>query len=270
VKDLGLAAERISSEPTDVLLLDLGTMQQTCRAYVQAARSAAPDTPVVVLAEKDDEFLAVDALRQGVQDFLSKERLDRASLIRALRYSIERHRLQKNIHDLSLKDDLTGLYNRRGFMALAEQHLRILQRRGVALLIYIDLDDLKLINDSHGHLEGNRALIVTANVLRTCFRQSDILARVGGDEFCVLMTDSGQDSADQVRKRLQSKIDFINGLSSWNFRISLSVGIADVPATHQPPLEQLFRIADTQMYEEKRKKQLRGPASPALKQSTVA
>jgi GGDEF domain-containing protein len=84
------------------------------------------------------------------------------------------------------------------------------------------------------------------------------------------MTDSGQDSADQVRKRLQSKIDFINGLSSWNFRISLSVGIADVPATHQPPLEQLFRIADTQMYEEKRKKQLRGPASPALKQSTVA
>jgi diguanylate cyclase (GGDEF)-like protein len=205
-----------------------------------------------------------------VQDFLSKERLDRPTLVKALRYSIERHRLQKNLHDLSLRDDLTGLYNRRGFMALAEQHLRILQRRGPALLIYIDLDELKLINDSHGHLEGNRALIVTANILRTCFRQSDILARLGGDEFCVLMTDAGQDSADQVRKRLKSRIDFINGLTSWDFRISVSVGIAEVPALHQPPLEQLLRIADTQMYEEKRKKHGRDNESQAARQSTVA
>jgi diguanylate cyclase (GGDEF)-like protein len=137
-------------------------------------------------------------------------------------------------------------------------------------LINIDLDDLKLINDSQGHLEGNRALIVSANVLRACFRQSDILARVGGDEFCVLMTDAGQDSAEQVRKRIQLRTDFINGLSSWTFRISLSMGIAEVPAILQPPLEQLLRIADTHMYEEKRKKQVRGSEPPALKQSTVA
>jgi two-component system cell cycle response regulator len=270
VRDLDLAAERISTYPTDVLLLDLGARQQQCRTCVQAARSAAPDIPMVVLAEHDDELLAVETLRQGVQDFLSKERLDRPTLVKALRYSIERHRLQKNLHDLSLRDDLTGLYNRRGFMALAEQHLRILQRRGPALLIYIDLDELKLINDSHGHLEGNRALIVTANILRTCFRQSDILARLGGDEFCVLMTDAGQDSADQVRKRLKSRIDFINGLTSWDFRISVSVGIAEVPALHQPPLEQLLRIADTQMYEEKRKKHGRDNESQAARQSTVA
>jgi diguanylate cyclase (GGDEF)-like protein len=270
VTDLDLAAERISTDPTDVLLLDLGLRQQHCRTCVQAARSAAPDIPMVVLADYDDELLALEALQQGVQDFLSKERLDRPTLVKALRYSIERHRLQRNLHDLSLRDDLTGLYNRRGFMALAEQHLRMLQRRGPALLIYIDLDELKLINDVHGHLEGNRALIVTANVLRTCFRQSDILSRLGGDEFCVLMTDAGQDSADQVRKRLKSRIDFINGLTSWNFRISLSVGIADVPAMHQPPLEQLLRIADTQMYEEKRNKRARNNESQIAKQSTVA
>lgn len=270
VSDLNLAAERISTDPTDVLLLDLGSNQQQCRASIQAARAAAPDMPMVILAECEDELLAVDSLRQGAQDFLSKDRLDRTALVKSLRYSIERHRLQKNLHDLSLRDDLTGLYNRRGFIALSEQHLRVLQRKGAALLIYIDLDDLKLINDSHGHLEGNRALIVTANVLRACFRQSDILARLGGDEFCVLMTDAGRDSAVQVRKRLQARTDFINGLSSWNFRISLSVGIADVPAIHQPSLEQLLRIADTQMYEEKRMKQMRSSESPALKQSTVA
>jgi diguanylate cyclase (GGDEF)-like protein len=270
VADLGLAAERLTSDPADVLLLDLGAKQRQGRAFVQAARAAAPDTPMVVLAECEDEALAVEALRQGVQDFLDKEHLERTALARALRYSIERHRLQKNLQNLSLIDDLTGLYNRRGFLALAEQHLRIIQRKGAALLIYLDLDDLKLINDSYGHLEGNRALIVTANVLRACFRQSDILARLGGDEFCVLMTDAGQDSAPQVRTRLQQRADFVNALSSWRFRLSLSVGITDVPVVHQPSLDQLLRIADTHMYEEKKNKPLRGTDSPALKQSTVA
>jgi two-component system, cell cycle response regulator len=269
VVDLDLAAERLSTDPADVLLVDLGSRQLQGRAYLQAARAAAPDTPMVVLAESEDESLAIEALRQGVQDFLNKEHLDRFALVRALRYSIERNRVRKNLQDLSLIDDLTGLYNRRGFTALAEQHLRMIQRKGAALLIYLDLDDLKLINDSYGHLEGNRALIVTANVLRACFRQSDILARLGGDEFCVLLTDAGQDSAQQVRKRLQQRADFINALSSWSFRLSLSVGIADVPVVHQPSLDQLLRIADTHMYAEKRRKQLRTPDSPALKQSTA-
>lgn len=270
VAGLELAAERLSSEPADILLLELGADQRQGRIFVQAARAAAPDTPMVILAESEDESLAIEALRQGAQDFLTKDRLDRAVLVRALRYSIERHRLQKNLQTLSLMDDLTGLYNRRGFMALAEQHLRMIQRKGAALIVYLDLDDLKLINDSHGHLEGNRALIVTANVLRACFRQSDILARLGGDEFCVLMTDAAQDSDLQVRKRLQQRADFVNALGSWKFRIAFSVGIADVPVVHQPSLEQLLRVADTQMYDEKRNKQAHAADSPPLKQTSVA
>jgi two-component system cell cycle response regulator len=270
VAGLELAAERLSSEPADVLLLELGAGQRQGRIFVQAARAAAPDTPMVILAESEDESLAIEALRQGAQDFLTKDKLDRAVLVRALRYSIERHRLQMNLQNLSLIDDLTGLHNRRGFMALAEQHLRMIQRKGAALIVYLDLDDLKLINDSHGHLEGNRALIVTANVLRACFRQSDILARLGGDEFCVLMTDAAQDSDLQVRKRLQQRADFVNSLGSWKFRISFSVGIADVPVVHQPSLEQLLRGADAQMYEEKRNKQAHGADSPPLKQTSVA
>jgi two-component system, cell cycle response regulator len=270
VADLDLAAERLSSDPADVLLVDLGSKERDSRTFVQAARAAAPDTPMVILAESEDELLAVEALRLGVQDFLAKEHLERSALVRALRYSIERHRLQKNLQNLSLIDDLTGLHNRRGFLALAEQHLRMIQRKGAALLIYLDLDDLKLINDTYGHLEGNRALIVTANVLRACFRQSDILARLGGDEFCVLMTDAAQDSTPMVRKRLQQRADFINTLSSWRFRLSMSVGIASVPVVHQPSLDQLLRIADKDMYEEKKNKKFRSADSPARKQPTVA
>ncbi len=270
VTGLELASERLASEPADILLLALNTHENQGRIFVQAARAAAPDTPIVILSENEDEILALEALRQGVQDFLSKERLDRAGLLRSLRFSIERHRLQRNLQNLSLLDDLTGLYNRRGFMALAEQHLRMIQRKGAALLVYLDLDDLKLINDSFGHLEGNRALVVTANILRACFRQSDILARLGGDEFCVLMTDAGQDSDVQVRKRLEHRAEFVNSLASWKFRISLSIGITDVPVVHQPSLEQLLRLADAQMYEEKRGKQSLAPDPRALKQTTVA
>ena len=268
VSDLELAADRLSSDPPDIFLLDLGDKQRQGRAYVQAARAAAPDTPMIVLAESDDDLLAIETLRQGAQDFLAKTQLDRASLVRALRYSIKQHRLQKNLQNLSLLDDLTGLYNRRGFLALAEQHLRMIQRKGAALLIYLDLDDLKLINDTYGHLEGNRALIVTANVLRACFVNRIFLR--GWAATVPLMTDAAQDSALQVRKRLQQRADFINALSSWRFRLSLSVGIADVPVVHQPSLDELLRTADAHMYEEKRNKQLRGSDSPALKQSTVA
>jgi two-component system cell cycle response regulator len=269
VVGLELAAERLSRDGVDILLVDMGSKQQQGRAFVQAARTAAPDKPMVILSESEDESLAVAALQQGVQDCLAKEKLDRAALARSLRYSIERHRLQKTLQNLSLIDDLTDLHNRRGFLALAEQHLRMILRKGAAMLVYLDLDDLKAINDRYGHLEGNRALILTANVLRACFRQSDILARLSGDEFSVLMTDAGKDSAQQVRKRLQQRMDLTNDLSGSRFRISLSVGIAEVPVIHQPPLEGLLRIADARMYEEKRSKQLCGSASPALKQ-TVA
>ena len=267
---LELAAERLSSQHADVMLVDLEAKQGQGSAFVQAARAAAPDMPIVILAEHEDELLAVDALRQGVQDFLAKGRLDRPTLVRSLRFSIERHRFQKSLQSLSLIDDLTGLCNRRGFIALAGQHLRMIQRKGAALLIYLDLDGLKLINDTYGHLEGNRALIVTANILRSSFRQSDILARLGGDEFCVLMTDAGQDSAQQVRKRMQQRTDFVNALSSWRFHLSLSVGIADVPVVHQPSLDDLLRAADALMYEEKRSKQPRVSLRPVQKQTTVA
>jgi diguanylate cyclase (GGDEF)-like protein len=270
VTNLDLAAERLSSEPADILVVGLCSGPGQGATFVQAARSAAPDVPMIILADGENDSLAIEALRQGVQDFLPKDSLDRETLVRSVRYSMERHRLQKNLQNLSLIDDLTGLHNRRGFMALAEQHLRMIQRKGAALLVYLDLDDLKLINDTYGHLEGNRALIVAANVLRACFRQSDILARLGGDEFSVLMTDAGQDSDQQVRKRLEHRTDFVNSLASWRFRLSLSIGIADVPVVHQPSLDQLLRAADAQMYEEKRSKQTRKSESPAMKQTTVA
>jgi two-component system cell cycle response regulator len=264
------AVERIARQDADVLLLDIGRDASRGRAIIHAATTAVPRVPVVILSELEDEALAAESLQQGAQDFLTKERLDRAGLARSLRYAIERHRLQKTLQTLTLIDDLTGLHNRRGFLALAEQQLRLILRKGAALLVYLDLDNLKSINDTHGHLVGNRALIDTGNILRACFRQSDILGRLGGDEFCVLMTDACQDSSQQVRKRLQQRVDLANALSASGYRLSLSVGIAEVPTVRQPALEELLRLADTLMYEQKRNKQARASAPHLLKRQITA
>jgi two-component system cell cycle response regulator len=262
VDGLEPAAECLSSEGADVLLLDIGPDQERGRTIFDVATSAVPSVPTIILSDSESESLAIESLQQGAQDFIAKGRLDRATLARSLRYAIERHRLQRTLQSLSLIDDLTGLHNRRGFLALAEQQLRLIQRKGAALLVYVDLDDLKSINDNHGHLEGNRALIATADILRATFRQSDILARIGGDEFCILMTDAGHDSALQVRERLQQRVDFSNAPTASRFPLSLSVGIADVPAVRQPSLEELLRLADALMYEQKRSKQ--ALASPPI------
>jgi diguanylate cyclase (GGDEF)-like protein len=270
VNDMEPASECLEREDADVLLLDIGKDQGQARSIVHAVGLAAPCVPVLILSESENESLALESLQHGAQDFLTKEKLDRPTLIRSVRFAIERHRLQKALQTLSLLDDLTGLQNRRGFLALAEQHLRMIQRRGAALLVYVDVDDLKSINDTYGHLVGNRALVATANILRACFRQSDILARLGGDEFCVLMTDACKDSPPHVRKRLQQRVDFTNALSTLGFRLSLSVGMADVPAVLQPPLEELLRLADMQMYEQKRNKQPTSLAPASIKQMTSA
>ena len=263
IRGIGPVADCLAREGADILLLDIGPDHSQTRAMLHAAASAAPRVPTVILSDSESESLAVESLQRGAQDFLAKARLDRAALARSLRFAIERHRLQRTLQTLSLKDDLTGLNNRRGFLMLAEQQLRLVRRKGSALIVYLDLDDLKMINDNHGHLEGNRALTQTADILRACFRNSDILARLGGDEFCVLMTNACQDSAEQVAKRLQERVNYTNAKHGSRFRLSLSIGIADVPGVHQPPLEELLS-------EQKRGKRTRAPLPISSSQAVPA
>ncbi len=265
--DLERAAECLEKAAAEVVLLQIGADKSRSRKAVESAHAAVPRVPLIALSEVEDEAQALELLQSGAQDFLSKGRLTRAGVIRSLRYAIERHRLQKNLQSLSLLDDLTGLHNRRGFRALAEQHLRLIRRKGAALLIYLDLDNLKAVNDTFGHLEGNRALLETAMILRSCFRQADIIARMGGDEFCVLMTDARQDTAEQVRKRLGHRLDRANAIPGRRYQLSLSVGIVDVPVTRQPVLEELLSLADALMYEQKRAKQAN--ASGVLSQKNI-
>jgi len=121
-----------------------------------------------VLTVSNDEDLAIRSLHEGAQDYLPKAQINGALIWRALRYAMERQRVQLELLNLSLIDELTGLNNRRGFLALGEHHVKLASRSGMPFMVaFVDLDNLKKINDTFGHQEGNRALVEAANVLRT-------------------------------------------------------------------------------------------------------
>jgi diguanylate cyclase (GGDEF)-like protein/PAS domain S-box-containing protein len=173
----------------------------------------------------------------------------------------ERKRVEAALQSLSLVDELTGLYNRRGFMAVTEQHLAAIRRnKKVPVVLYADLDGLKRINDSLGHHEGDRALTKTAEILKDTFRTSDIVARLGGDEFVVLAAIGKEESADSLTARLQERFEIHNSKAKLPYQLSISVGV--VHFDEETSLEEVTARADRIMYEDKRRKHSRGVLPP--------
>lgn len=164
--------------------------------------------------------------------------------------------LENTLRNLSFRDELTGLYNRRGFLTLAEHQLKTAHRmKKSVLLIFTDLDGMKWINDTFGHDEGDLALINTANILREVFRESDIIARIGGDEFVVLAMEIHDTNEKIITTRLKKKLDTYNALEPKRYMISLSTGVAVYDPENPCSIEKLLKKADTNMYGHKRKKQ---------------
>jgi diguanylate cyclase (GGDEF)-like protein/PAS domain S-box-containing protein len=163
-----------------------------------------------------------------------------------------RKKAEEDLRALLLVDELTGLPNRRGFITLSEQALKLAMRmeRDV-LMIFIDVDRLKQINDTWGHLAGDRALIDTARVLRDSLREADIVARLGGDEFVAMMTVDSDQTADLIRSRIQSRVEGHNAETERGYPLSLSVGAIRTKA-EGTLLSDLLAQADSALYEQKR------------------
>ncbi len=161
--------------------------------------------------------------------------------------------MEAELRALSLTDELTGLYNRRGFFTLAEQELKMANRlRHGIYMLYADMDNLKAINDTHGHKEGDRALREAARILKETYRSSDIVARIGGDEFVVIPIGIGGDNTDAVTRRLQKNLDAHNAKTDRDYRLSLSVGLAFYDPRHPCSLVELLKKGDEAMYAQKR------------------
>ena len=159
------------------------------------------------------------------------------------------------LHILSITDELTGLYNRRGFFKLAEDCLTSAKRMGKKLmLLYADLDNMKQINDMYGHDEGDRMLKEVSSILKSTYRTSDIIARIGGDEFVVFPVGSSEDHVEMIIDRLKENIDQYNKINNNKFSLHMSTGIATYDPQSVNSINELLALADTQMYENKNRK----------------
>lgn len=210
-----------------------------------------PSVPVVILAEDDDEVRACQAIRAGAQDCLLRDQLTRDDLLRSLCYAIERHQF---LRKASLTDDLTGLHNRRGFINLAQQQLKMVRAQRTAaslILAFVDIDDLKQINDSFGHQAGSDAICDAAHVLRSTFREVDVIGRLGGDEFGVLIVSPVKDSEATILGRVNDNIQALNQERVNPYRLSLSIGLTQVDPKSVTTIEDLIAKADDAMYEQK-------------------
>ena len=218
-------------------------------------RALAPAVPFLFLSDAQDERNGLEAVRAGAQDFLVKSEVDGPVLAHALRLAIERNRLHAALLDLALVDDLTGLYNRRGFLTLATRDLRLARRGDETLLVaFADLDDLKGVNDTAGHAVGDRALRDTATLLRQTFRDSDLVARIGGDEYAVLVRNAGPERADVLAERLKRQVRDFNRRAGRPYQLSISLGFAAHKASTLGSVVGLLDRADRALYRDKRRK----------------
>ncbi|MGB5159284.1 MAG: GGDEF domain-containing protein [Desulfobacterales bacterium] len=168
---------------------------------------------------------------------------------------VYREKIEKEVITLSITDQLTGLYNRRGFMTFADRQLKLAGRnKNGMMLFFADLDGLKDINDRLGHKEGDKALIEAASVFRETFRTSDIIARLGGDEFAALAIDMKEENPEIFTSRLDYLIEKQNEQENRTYKLSISIGGSFQDPENPRSIDELISQADKLMYEQKKQK----------------
>jgi diguanylate cyclase (GGDEF)-like protein len=236
----------------DAILVDLMLPDAVGLEALEPVGEAAPEVPIVVLSGLSDEAVAVQAVAQGAQDYLLKGRSDGSLIARAILYAIERKRSEQYIHYLANHDPLTNLPNRRLLLDRIHVGLALARRSGRMLgVVLLDLDDFKHVNDSLGHLAGDRLLQAVAQRLRSSIRESDTLARIGGDEFALVLPDVGsEEDATVFVEKLHAVLQDPFLVDGNELYMTASIGISlhpkdakDVPA--------LLSYADAAMYRSK-------------------
>jgi two-component system cell cycle response regulator len=245
----------LDSGEVDLVLLDLSLPDSTGLETFDRIRAQSPDVPIVILTGQQDIEAAREALRRGAQDYLVKGQLEGNLLLHAVHYSAERHAVRQELEELSLRDPLTGLYNRRGFTLLAEQSLRLAKRNGrESVLLLADVDGLKAINDAHGHLGGDEALCAVARSFAAAMRDSDIISRLAGDEFVVLAVEANPPGIPAIVTRIENRLSEERQRCAATRQLSVSIGIAPFDPKTAPTLKELTDAADKDMYIQKRER----------------
>jgi diguanylate cyclase (GGDEF)-like protein len=213
-----------------------------------------PSLPIMIMTGHADEHSAGSAIAAGAREFINKPFSINEFMLRFDKMMRD-HKGKEELLALSLTDELTGLYNRRRFFVLTEQYLKVaIRKKKRPLLLFVDMDDLKWINDHYGHNKGDQALKGFANILKKTFRESDIIARIGGDEFVVLL-ESTDESDEMLITRLYENIKDYNAKQSQHI-LSISLGTAQFNPEYPVSIDELLSKADALIYAKKREKKV--------------
>jgi len=247
------ALDKIVEGKYDVVITDVVMPEMDGIALTEELSKQYQSLPVMVITGHTEDYSAETAIALGAREFIRKP-FSISEFFLRFDKMMHDHRQEEALLGLSLTDELTGLYNRRRFFILAEQYIKLSVRTNKKLLLlFIDMDDLKSINDHHGHNEGDHALIDLANILKKTFRESDIVARIGGDEFVVLSEST--DGNDEIPlTRLHENVKDCNAKRSRLYTLSISVGTTQFDPKHPISIDELLSEADAAMYAQKEKK----------------
>ena len=241
------ALERINETPFDLMITDIVLPGMNGFELTERSKKARPDMLVIIMTGFTEDFSYEKAIEAGASDFIKKPFTLKELIIR-----IRLVKLQEKILKMSVTDELTGLYNRRGFFTLVEQQFKLsIRQKNVLYLLFADLDNLKAINDIYGHEAGDQVLIETAKILRDTFRDSDIIARIGGDEFIVVPVGTTEDGTAIATSRLYQNVALHNAEKKRPYALSISVGIAKYDSNSPCSVDELIRQADKSMYTQK-------------------
>ena len=245
--------ERLAAGGIDAVLLSVDTPEGGADAVARACERA-PDVPVIAIVARTDSETIAALEAAGAQDAVEAADLEGPTLERTVRFALERSRMLGELHRRAVVDELTGLPNARGFEQLAAHHLRLADRtKEPVILVFVRIEDLQGARERHGADEEVRLITTTAQVLRRTVRRSDILARVGTDAFCALLTGRAVGVEALVLSRLVEEIATHNARSDRPRALSLSVGAAAYDPDHPGDLADLMREADARMQATARK-----------------
>ena len=247
------ALDKIMGTKFDAVITDIVMPEMDGIALTKELSKHDQNLPVMVITGYTEEYSAETAIASGAREFIKKPFSVSEFLIRFDKMMRD-HEGEEALLTLSLIDELTGLFNRRRFFILTDQYLKVaIRTKKRLLLLFIDMDNLKWINDHHGHNEGDQALIDLANILKKSFRESDIIARIGGDEFVVL-SEATDKNSEIFTTRLHENIKDYNAKGSRRFTLSISVGATQFDPNHAISIDELLAKADASMYAQKRRK----------------
>jgi diguanylate cyclase (GGDEF)-like protein len=246
------AVTALDTDKFDVVLLDLNLPDGRGAECVEKIQQADAVVPIVVLSGHGDEDYAVEILNRGVQDYLVKWEGDGRTILRAIRYAIERKRAELRLNYLARYDSLTRIPNRQYLCdQLGQATTRALRRGRTMALLSLDLDRFKVVNETLGHEAGDMLLREVVQRLASSIREGDVLARLGGDEFAVLLEDvEGPLEVETVARNIGASFQESFHVAGRHVAVTASIGITVCPADGTDPVA-LLNNAGIAMYRAK-------------------